>query len=398
MKRSKTKGTSHMTGPEDESITGLIRRSLSSAGGAGAAGECPEPEVLAAYYDRALEPAEAAQAEAHFSDCPSCRAQLAAMVRSDVPQREARGFAWLWDWRLLVPAAVLGAAALAVWIAVRPPSHLPRQVAEVKAIPAVTPKATENPAQSPAAPPAGSAAQNSAAPGAAGQKKPAGAVAGKAGLQSRAAGGEEPLNGLAAAKAAPESPGAPAEETKKEAQMAPADSSKEAAPSKPSAPSSAAPAPSVPVSPSRAGAFADKSYAGGAVRGEAKRGKALAAVSGQREIRIPTPGPLVVWRVGRDGVLERSENGGTAWRVQIQKPAAALLAGSAPSAKVCWVVGRAGIVLRTTDGEHWTKLPSPAPVDLVDIKAADGAHATVTAADGRVFATADGGDTWQPAP
>src|SRR4029077_84841 len=216
MKRSKTKGTSQMTGPEDQSITGLIRRGLSSAGGTGAAGECPEPEVLAAYYDRALEPEEAARAEAHFSDCASCRAQLAALVRSDVPERKARGFAWLWGWRLLVPAAALGVTVLAVWIAVRTPLHPPQQVAEVKAIPAVTPKTAENPPPPP--PPAGNAAQSPAAPGTAEQRKPAGAAGGKLKGQSRAAGREEPLNGLTADKAAPQSPGAPAEETKKEAQ------------------------------------------------------------------------------------------------------------------------------------------------------------------------------------
>jgi hypothetical protein len=396
MKRSKTKGTSHMAGHENEPITGLIRRGLSSAGGTGAAGECPEPEVLAAYYDRALEPAEAARAEAHFSDCAPCRAQLAALVRSDVPAQKAHGFAWLWGWRLLVPAAALGAGVLAVWIAVRPPWHPPQQVAEVKTIPAVTPKATENPGQPPAPPPpAGSAAQSPAATGATKQRKPAGA-GGKLGGESRAAGGEERREGLTADKTAPESPGAPAEEKKSEIRTTQADTSKEAVSAK--EPPSAAPAPSVAASPGTAGAFANKSYAGGQVRGETKRGKALAAVSGPREVRILTPDPLVIWRVGRAGALERSENGGAAWRVQIQKPAAALLAGSAPSATVCWVAGRAGIVLRTTDGEHWTKLSPPAPVDLVDIKAADAAHATVTAADGRAFATADGGDTWQPAP
>jgi hypothetical protein len=397
MKRSKTKGTSQMTGPEDQSITGLIRRGLSSAGGTGAAGECPEPEVLAAYYDRALEPEEAARAEAHFSDCASCRSQLAALVRSDVTERKPRGFAWLWGWRLLVPAAALGVTVLAVWIAVRTPLHPPQQVAEVKAIPTVTPKTAENPPPPP--PPTGSAAQSPAATRATEQRKSANAGGGKLGRQSRAAGGEERREGLAADKTAPQSPGAPAEETKKEAQMAQADTSKEAAPGKPSAPPSGAPSPSAPVSPRPAGAFANKTYSGGAVRGETKREKAFAAVSGPREVRIPSPDPLVVWHVVRDGMLERSEDGGAAWRVQIQKPAAALLAGSAPSAKVCWVVGRAGIVLRTTDGEHWMKASSPAPVDLVDVKAVDGTHATVTAADGRAFATADGGETWQqPAP
>jgi photosystem II stability/assembly factor-like uncharacterized protein len=202
---------------------------------------------------------------------------------------------------------------------------------------------------------------------------------------------------LAADKTAPVLPGAAAEESKTEAKTAEADLSKEAAPGKPLTTPAAAAAPSVAAAPSPTQGFANGSQAARAVQGESKKEMtAFRAVT--REVRIPTSNPMVVWRVGPTGALERSENGGAAWQVQIKKPAAALLAGSAPSTTVCWVVGRAGVVLRTTDGEHWTRFSFPFAVDLVGVKAADGAHATVTAADGRAFATADGGETWQPVP
>lgn len=79
-----------MKSPEDNSINGLLRRSL--AGGA-AQDECPGPDVLAAYSERTLEEKEVARCEKHFSQCPRCRELLAAMVRSsveeEVPQEAA---------------------------------------------------------------------------------------------------------------------------------------------------------------------------------------------------------------------------------------------------------------------------------------------------------------------
>ncbi len=69
-------------------------------------------------------------------------------------------------------------------------------------------------------------------------------------------------------------------------------------------------------------------------------------------------------------------------------------AGSAPSASVCWVVGREGVVVRTTDGSRWTRLPFPNTADLVGVTASSADAATVVAADGRTFSTADGGATW----
>ena len=65
-----------------------------------------------------------------------------------------------------------------------------------------------------------------------------------------------------------------------------------------------------------------------------------------------------------------------------------------PSASVCWLVGRAGTVLRTTDGRRFQRVPFPEPVDLTSVASASDRAATVTASDGRVFRTADGGVTW----
>ena len=55
------------------------------------------------------------------------------------------------------------------------------------------------------------------------------------------------------------------------------------------------------------------------------------------------------------------------------------------------------------DGEHWERISPPAQAagtdaklpDWIGITAHDALSATITASDGRKFATADGGKTWQ---
>ena len=74
--------------------------------------------------------------------------------------------------------------------------------------------------------------------------------------------------------------------------------------------------------------------------------------------------------------------------------AAQIVVASAPSADVCWMVGRGGIVLRSTDHETWQRVNIPQALDLSAISATDARTATVTAADGRTFSTADGGMSW----
>jgi photosystem II stability/assembly factor-like uncharacterized protein len=77
---------------------------------------------------------------------------------------------------------------------------------------------------------------------------------------------------------------------------------------------------------------------------------------------------------------------------------AELIAGSAPSETVCWVVGHGGTILRTTDGEHWERLASPAKSDLIGIDARDAQTAVLRTSDKLTkYVTRDGGKTWQRA-
>src|SRR5271156_6980667 len=102
---------------EDKAMAGLLRRSLAQDAGAGSGSgeDCPGPEILAAYFDRALDKQETARYELHFSRCSVCREQLAAMARADEASgafgaaETEKNTASAWDWlvgpRWLMPAA-----------------------------------------------------------------------------------------------------------------------------------------------------------------------------------------------------------------------------------------------------------------------------------------------------
>jgi hypothetical protein len=111
---------------------------------------------------------------------------------------------------------------------------------------------------------------------------------------------------------------------------------------------------------------------------------------------IATPDPLILWRAGLTGKIERSEDGGKTWQTQSSGVTANLTSGSAPSAKVCWVAGAVGVILRTTDGEHWEKIASPGLFNWTRIVAEDAQRAIITSADQKQYVTTDGGKTWMP--
>ena len=110
-----------------------------------------------------------------------------------------------------------------------------------------------------------------------------------------------------------------------------------------------------------------------------------------------------LWRIGMRGSIERSTDAGKTWASQASPSREDWLAGAAVSDAVCWLVGRRGAIARTLDGEHWESIAPPSQAaglnaampDWVGVAAADTQTATITAGDGRKFATADGGKTWQ---
>jgi hypothetical protein len=158
------------------------------------------------------------------------------------------------------------------------------------------------------------------------------------------------------------------------------------------------------------GAVADRSRAGGAGRGGGGGGGRGAGASGAAAGGVaqkPTDEFFstvpVRWRL-RGGspappvsiaLLDRSKDAGVTWEpVSLPAQTTMLSGGSAPTNTVCWLVGRAGTVLLSTDGTTFRQVTKPADVDLVSVRAVDARSATVRTADGRTFATSDGGVTW----
>ena len=120
---------------------------------------------------------------------------------------------------------------------------------------------------------------------------------------------------------------------------------------------------------------------------------------------VAAPGGNIQWRFGplaEEGRaslmrarIEKSSDAGKSWTPQVSPITVNLLAGSAPSEKVCWAVGASGTILRTINGEHWEQIPSPTTMDLHSVTARDARHVVVITTEGKTFITSDGGRTWK---
>ena len=425
---------------DNKARANLLRNSLQKPADA-----CPEPEILAAYFERSLDSEEKKRYELHLSQCAHCREQLAAMHRADEsalgvatqPHGHSR-WAWVWDWRWLAPAAAVLVIA-AIWIVRRPIS---KPASESSAPPFVA--MNRPPAQAPMPAPAPEQHSNFVsripnktlvAPdaGAAGAVKQSPAL-----TESRPAENDKELaaNQPTLATATNE-----LDDLEKKDEMSRRRDSagaeigvaSGATPSRMATPAAIASAPAARAAgPSQAdggaigGLITDQAVA--ANQSPATKAKPSGSPTGVRtltqqaqtqavvqsraheleaadrrstEIIIPTPDPRVTWRIAAGGVVELSKDGGTNWKTQQLRSFQAnpqITAGNAPTVNICWLVGRNGVILLTRDAEHWVPIPPPLSVDFVGVTAQDNFSATVTAADGRKFSTDDAGDHWNPIP
>jgi hypothetical protein len=143
--------------------------------------------------------------------------------------------------------------------------------------------------------------------------------------------------------------------------------------------------------------------AGGAVVGGIATPRGERDVLASRAASVPgapivSPNPLNRWRILPGGAVQRSTDGGATWQTQSTGVSVTLTAGASPAPLVCWLAGPGGRVLLTVDGATWKQVSLGQPIDLVAIRAEDDKSATVTAADGRTFSTADSGATWTLRP
>jgi uncharacterized protein YdbL (DUF1318 family) len=438
----------------DDAMAGLLKRSL--AGDAGAGNDCPEPEILAAYFERSLDADETARVELHLSECAGCREQLAALGRADAEapvtsvadaRRKAPRASWIWDWRWLAPvAAVL--VITAIWAARRPAlTQIANHVAQRAQAPAAAPGAAPAPASGQqeiqsaqqlaapedrekvaprmtAAPPNGATRILQPAPASSASAMDSTAGAPSANVENSetqhlvAPKSTEnlPLNSrnYSDLKKVPESVPASKSASSGRASNAPPPATDESVTVQAESPPIAITAPS-PAAPQ-----SSKGAVGGVVSGavsankqssnakekpalmNAFRARSEITVANQAgelsaENIIPTPNPKILWRIASGGFVERSEDGGLTWMGQLPNQNAHFTAGSAPGAQVCWLVGDDGIILLTQDASNWQTIAPPARADFVGVNARNASSATVTAADGRKFTTTNRGKTWKPA-
>ncbi len=397
----------HRSDRLDSLLRSLARRSRSAAKLENPESTCPSAELLAAYFDRSADADELARLEAHLVGCGHCQAVLAAMARADC--REAGGplcssvprVDTARRWHALVPAGIAVSAVL-LWVLLRsmpsPPAPVPVAPADTVPVIAdasrlaggeVSASSASERASGPSLPPARAArsVQSLATSPAAHQQKE---ITGAASTSAAAARKSVSAGDVVALEKKTEGSASQVLMAREgPADRVPILSSEQRISSASSAPSFVAVAP--PVQTAEPSSAALETFV--------TAGHFSAPPS---SVPLPpflaiAPGSRTRWRVGAQGRIEFSRDGGQTWELQHSEVLVDLLAANAPSDSICWAVGRAGTVLRTTDARTWQKLSFPVRVDLVRVLARDDRAAVVFAADGHSFATQDGGYSWEQA-
>ncbi len=361
----------------DLQFDSLLKHGLDARRESGA-GECPNESTLAAYCERSLSRAEAGRCEEHLSNCARCRATVGAIVRAGAgPVGTHRG-SRRWELYAAIAAAVVGISVAAGLIR--------RSEIPVRVLQSASPKSA---ALRPRAPEAGPQiafneaskrqAPEIAQPGVA-QAPPAPnprqIAAAQKKFEKLGLTGRGEAEGRAKTAGVPAAPQGPAYFGAGNAAL-PAPAAPPPQAQTPQAP------PAVPMADAGARTAASGTWLGGLAGARASM------------VSVRTADNVERWRLGADGTIEHREPDG-AWQRQNSGVSYALRSGDAPSPVLCWVVGSGGTILRTTDGQHWHQIKSPTSADLIAVHAVDASAATVTAADGKRYSTADGGHTWNP--
>jgi hypothetical protein len=413
--------------PPDHEIDRLLRTTLGGPIGESSA-SCLDAEKLAAWSDGALSLRESEEVELHLADCARCQTMMAVFARTVPVVPTAIPFWRRWQVRWLVPLAV-ASFAVVLWIATpaREPATAPAQTMAKADV------AVAVPSQSKPAPPAST--QWNLEGGAITDVSKANAEP----TQSHVVSPQKTVEAHPAETRLQPPPSPPAAAGAASVSPPPAARALPAPmPQMPALP--AAPRPTLPGSdaqgsvvtgatvgqgqtaqdrvaplfrsavaeieiisanqsvnpPAAAGAAGGGGGGGGGGgrgggRGGGGRGAASAVVAGLGPgFATPTR-----WHILGGTRVERSRDAGTSWEAIAIDPAVVLTGGVAPSAVTCWLIGRGGVVLLSIDGLHFDHVTFPETTDLASISAIDARQATVTTADGRAYATTDGGQTWR---
>ncbi|MGB2617359.1 MAG: hypothetical protein WBC57_09245 [Candidatus Acidiferrales bacterium] len=439
---------------EDKAIAGLLQKSLAagSSTGSPAGKECPPPEILAAYFDRALDAQETARYDLHFSQCSHCREQLAAMARASADTSGGKKSTSAWNW-LYTPAWLMPAAAAFALLVVIAGITLHKQhatqvanelaMARPESAPLPTPETRTPESLQPTQPETGALTSPSSPTEMARNKtsrlgskredlaEPKNSQALALNAQKKlpeAPKPSRPGNAPAALAAAPPTSSTdenaivvqtPSSSSAEAVEVAPRKSASDSAnadaaasevtpevESKRPNPSKAKPSPRASASAGATAASGSHAAAGSSFAAhnalesaERARMQQMQLASNLAGRTVRTPNSNVLWLVSDGGEVGRSEDGGATWKFTSLGLRGLFVSGSAPTVKICWLLAEHGAIFRTTDGKTWTEVPFPAAAndsEFEHIEAKDELTATVTEADGRKFSTSDGGKTWTP--
>lgn len=111
--------------------------------------------------------------------------------------------------------------------------------------------------------------------------------------------------------------------------------------------------------------------------------------------RVPSSSSSSFWSLSTDGQVQRSLDSGKTWQI-------VPVAGGIPFHAInsigddVWVGGAAGALYHSADsGRSWTRIQPVFTGDIARIAFSDAQNGAVSTADGEVWSTSDGGQSWR---
>jgi hypothetical protein len=127
----------------------------------------------------------------------------------------------------------------------------------------------------------------------------------------------------------------------------------------------------------------------------------FADATSTKSAELSTRGRIVPrWTLSSDGTLQRSLDAGRTWATIPVAGNSVFRALAAVGADI-WVGGSAGSLYRSLDaGEHWLQVKPASSgkvltADIIGVEFTDANHGKLTTADEQIWTTADAGQTWQ---
>jgi hypothetical protein len=399
-----------------EHLSNLIRQRLQSTANQG--GSHPDPDLLAAFADRALARTERVQVLEHLARCGDCRDivslatpefETAGAVTSAPSSGWLRGPVLRWG-ALAASMAVVTVAVMLPRMSRHPAPVVTTQSAQEDDRDNAPEAGIDQPTDKLAAS-ASSSYRASAVDSAAKQPKRAessnrmndGRVAKPSRSSKAAEGYSAPMSQVAV-------PGSPpllaksADEDQAEIKKEQGSQMQVATPNKVVTEARAVPS-ELDITPGKAkdAPLKTRETQSGLVRNgsPALAGRALAGASSTKNDELRSQAkPVPRWTLSSDGTLQRSLDAGRTWAIIPVAGNSVFRALAAVGADI-WVGGSGGSLYRSTDaGEHWLKVKPAAAgkvltADIIGVEFTDSNHGKLTTADEQIWITADAGRTWQ---